>query len=183
LIVADDIIESYAQVDFHSRSELLDFPHIGKVWRTYTLANQMYALDANREQLGQGAAMILRRIDSILKGAWANQAKELARALGDAVSVRMDAEVMRFLIANPAVMKSATTIASSLRDLVGSCNISEMSLKLSYDIELETEKPVMCLKTQSSKQSNPFELETQILSYLDTKLSDDDKLRIAVRVE
>ena len=172
-----------SQVDFHSGTELQLFPHIGKIPRIYTLPNQIGVLDANREQLRQEAVFILGRIGVILRGIWTDQKKRLARAIGETVQVSIENEAARFLSMNPTVMQSAINTAASLRDLASRYVLSEMVVRLSYDIELETEKIVVCLKADVSGESNAFEQETEILSYLDTKLSDDDKLSIAVRVK
>jgi len=171
-----------SQVDFHDIAEVQPFPHIGRIPRTYTLPNQINTLDANREQLRQEAVSILGRIGVILRGVSADHEKRLASAIGETVPVSIEDEAVRFLSMNPTVMQSAIDTAASLRDLVGRYAVSEMVVGLSYDVELETEKIVVCLKVNASRES-AFEQETEILSYLDAKLSDDDKLSIAVRVK
>jgi hypothetical protein len=183
LIAVNDTYPIDQQLGYHGKSELPFFPHIPKFGKSFTLPNQIGALNADPAGLHGEVELVLSMIEPALKRGWIDVAGELSKAIKGALAVHVDDEATLFLSIYPTALQSALRVASSLSDLVGTYLLSEINVKRVYDIELETEKIVMCLRVKPSASHDAFGRETQILSDLDTRLSDDDKLRIAVRVK
>jgi hypothetical protein len=171
------------QLGFHGRPEIPAFPHVRRYGSPRSLPNQIVAFEVDAAQLHREAESMLRTIEDILRRGSMDATTQLSGAVMGIVPVHVNDDARRYLGANPTVLESAIRVTSALSELVGTCGVLEMNVTHAYDIELETEKIVIGLRAQPSSARDAFEHETRILSSLASRLSDDDKLRIAVRVE
>lgn len=182
-LVNDMFLTDMLQLGHPSKSELLFFPHgRPRLGKSHTLRKQIGALDANPMQLHREVELVLAKFGELLKRSSTNVVESLSKAVNGMVPVHVDEKAGTLLVTDPSILGSAVSVASSLSDLVQSYGILRLDIKRVYDIELETEKIVIGLRTDLNPHDS-FECETQILSHLDKQLSDDDKLRIAVRIE
>jgi hypothetical protein len=183
LIAVNDSYLIDRELDFHGKPEFPAFPHVRKFGRSRRLPNQIGTLEVDSAQLHLEAALILRTIDTILKRGWIDVTARLSDAVAGNVPVHVDEKASRYLTGNPTILESASRVASILGGLVHTYGLAELDVRSLYDIELERTKIVLSLTAEPSDQISVFDRETQILSNLAERLSDDDKLRIAVRVK
>jgi hypothetical protein len=148
-----------------------------------SLGKQIGVLKSNPVLLGREVEALLGMLGDILKQSWTNWIDdEFAKAVKGAFPIHVDDKARTVFVNRPTDLRSAIRVVTSLSKIVRAFGLMRIDIRRVYDIELEAEKIVIGLKT-SSNPNEQFECETKILSYLDEQLSDNDKLRIAVRAE
>lgn len=146
---------------------------------------QLRSLDSHVVELNESFQQFLSSLKQELGQLETMVAKQkILAALRRFANIQVDKDAVEFLAGHQAYLKSALNTARAVDGYFQLANsVERVVVSLSNDTELESTSIVLLLFRRFSTFSDLLEEWRRILSFLEPRLSDDDKLRVLVRVK